>query len=728
MDQSFFGSRVDGLVCLWEHFAHFLLFASLCSLLKFAQNRFHHCFIRLKTCVTHGVLAGSLDGGLGQRHRKREAKVQGRYVKVARASREEDAKEPEEAEDTDEMVAVPRTPRFLRLLQARTIDPPLSFSTIPHMCGIFGYVGLRHDAAEMAVEGLKSLEYRGYDSWGVAWKDDAGALAIKKETGKIGGVDGKSLTDHCSLSIGHTRWATHGGVTVSNAHPHLNEEKTIAVVQNGIFENYQELRDELKAKGHVFLSETDTEIAPHLIEEYMKQTGDFAHAVRLACQRFTGRYAILAVHTLSQTIVAARTGSPLIVGVERKDGQITGYYVASDTPAFMHQTRTVLYLDDGEMVVTDGKSVIFSDIETGEEREKREIEITWNAEQAEKGDYAHYMLKEIMDQKESVARAVNQNEEEIETVAKAIREAQGTFLVGCGTAHKACMAGEHFFSVVAGKHVNVTHASEFKLYHRFLKPESLLIVVSQSGETADVLEAINVAKSKGAKVLAIVNVVGSSIERAADYTLHINAGPERAVASTKALTGQLAVLMLVAHALVGKLAEGKKLLLETASSINDMLNPRYVERIKDLADRIKKEENLYIIGRSWNYPMALESAIKLQEVSYIHAEGFAGGELKHGPLALIEKDTPCIVLAGMDEVFPDIISNAMQLRARGAFVIGVSPENNEAFDEWLKVPEAGPAQAIANIIPIQVLAYYLAVQRGKDPDMPRNLAKSVTVK
>lgn len=594
------------------------------------------------------------------------------------------------------------------------------------MCGIFGYVGKRTNAVELAVEGLKSLEYRGYDSWGVAWKQ-GNELSAEKRIGKISGVDGKTLCDNCSLAIGHTRWATHGGVTVENAHPHLNEDKTIAVVHNGIVENYQELREELKAKGHAFLSETDTEIIPHLIEEYLKETDDFAYAVRLACKRFQGRYALLAVHTTSDTIVAARTGSPLIVGVERDNGH-TGFYIASDTPAFIKQTHLVQYLDDGEMVVSDGKSILFSDIETGEERHKREIEITWTAEQAEKGDFAHYMMKEIMDQKESVARAVNQNEEEIDTIAKAIKAARGTFLVGCGTAHKACMAAEYFFSVVAEHHVNVTPASEFKLYHHFLKPESLLIVVSQSGETADVLEAMSVAKSKGAKVLAIVNVPGSSIDRAADYTLRVNAGPERAVASTKALTGQMAVLMLVSYALAGKLDEGKKLLLETSSMINDMLNPRYVERLGGLAERIKQKEDLYIIGKSWNYPMALESAIKIQEVSYIHAEGFAGGELKHGPIALIEEGTPCIVLMGNDEVTPDVLSNAVQLKARGGFVIGIAPENNEIFDEWIKVPDAGSAQPLVNVIPIQVLAYELAVQRGKDPDMPRNLAKSVTVK
>ena len=605
------------------------------------------------------------------------------------------------------------------------------------MCGIFGYVGTRINAGQLVVDGLKNLEYRGYDSWGVACKNEQGDIIVEKDIGKISTVDSRQFSQRCTQALAHTRWATHGGVTKKNAHPHLSTDRTIAVVHNGIIENYQELRDELKNKGHSFLSETDTEIIPHLIEEEMKSTEDFASAVRRACKKFKGRYALLAMHTTSQTLVAARTGSPLIVGVGYEDGprpergaerRVEGYFIASDIPAFMAYTRTVQYLDDGEMVVTDGKNVIFTDIENGKERPKREIEITWTVEQAQKGDFEHFMLKEIMEQKESIARAVNQDEEQILTLAEAIRNARGTFLVACGTAGKACMASEYFFSVIAGHHVNFAPASEFKLYHHFLQPESLLIVVSQSGETADSLEAMKVAKSKGAKVLAIVNVKGSTIDREADYSLRINAGPERAVASTKALTGQLAVLMLIAYAMAGKLKNGKTLLLETSSMINDMLNPRYIERIENLAERIKTKEDLYIIGKSWNFPMALESAIKIQEVSYIHAEGFAGGELKHGPIALIEEGTPCIALMGNDEVTTDILSNTIELKARGAFTIGVAPQRNEAFDEWLKVPDAGHAQALVNIIPIQILSYFLAVKRGKDPDMPRNLAKSVTVK
>lgn len=591
------------------------------------------------------------------------------------------------------------------------------------MCGIFGYVGTRNDAGTIVIEGLKNLEYRGYDSWGVACKTSK-SVFVEKDIGKISTVDPSTFTQHSTLALAHTRWATHGGVTKENAHPHVSRNGDIAVVHNGIIENYQELRNDLLSRGHTFVSQTDTEVIPHLIEEEYERTGDFASAVRNACNTFEGRYAILAFHTESNTLVAARTGSPLIVGVSKDEG----YFIASDIPAFMEHTRTVQYLDDGEMVVTDGQSVLFTDIKTGQERPKREIEITWSLEEAQKGEFDHFMMKEIMEQKDSIARAVNQDENQIKHIAEAIKNAKGTFLVACGTAAKACMAAEYVFSVIAEHHVNVAPASEFKVYHHFLQPDSLMIVVSQSGETADVLEAMKVAKSKGATVLAIVNQEGSTIDREADYTLLINAGPERAVASTKALTGQMAVLMLIAYALVDRLHEGKTVLLEAASKINDMLNPRYVDRIEKLAEKIQNQEDCYIIGKSWNYPMALESAIKIQEVSYIHAEGFAGGELKHGPIALIEEGTPCIALVGNDEVTSDIISNTIELKARGAFTIGIAPEQNEAYDEWIKVPDVGPAQALVNIIPVQVLAYFLAVKRGKDPDMPRNLAKSVTVK
>ncbi|MFH0820262.1 MAG: SIS domain-containing protein, partial [Candidatus Peregrinibacteria bacterium] len=290
------------------------------------------------------------------------------------------------------------------------------------------------------------------------------------------------------------------------------------------------------------------------------------------------------------------------------------------------------------------------------------------------------------------------------------------------------MTGEYFFSIVANRHVNFAPASEFPIYHHFLRPESLLVVVSQSGETADVLEAMEAAKSKGSKVLSIVNVAGSTIARQSDYSLQIKAGPEKAVASTKAATSQMAVLLLLAYAMNGQLQEGRRVLAEVASQINDMLNPRFFKYIKTVAEAIREHDNLYIIGKAENYPMALEAAIKIQEVSYVHAEGFAAGELKHGPIALISKGTPCISLIANDEVKEDVIGNTMELKARGAHIIGIAPERHKVFDEWIKVPNVGVASPLVNIIPIQLLAYYLSVLRGLDPDMPRNLAKSVTVK
>lgn len=590
------------------------------------------------------------------------------------------------------------------------------------MCGIFGYIGHRKDAGALVITGLKALEYRGYDSWGVAAATSNG-IEVRKDIGKISGVSADDFVHESTLAIAHSRWATHGGVTKENAHPHFSCDRSIALVHNGIIENYEEIREELKRKGHTFLSETDTEVAPHLIEEYMKEGCGFEEAVTKAFQRFHGRYAILAFDATHHRLFAARTGSPLIVGVG--DGE---FFIASDIPAFLHHTKTVMYLDDNEMVVTDGTTIQFSSLQTGKPCEKRRIDIDWEVDGADKGEYRHFMLKEIMDQKESIIRAVHQDDTEIETIAKAIESCLGCILSACGTAGKACMTADYFFSVVAKRHVNFVPASEFKIYHHFLKPESLIIVVSQSGETADVLEAIDVAKKAGSKVLAIVNTKGSSIDRAADYTLHINAGPERAVASTKALTGQMAVLLLIAHAVAGKLHEGRMLLLETGGKINDMLNPRYIERIRAVAEKIQTHDNMYIIGKSWHYPMALESAIKIQEVSYVHAEGFAAGELKHGPIALIEHGTPCIALVGNDEMKTDMLSNIMELKARGAYIIAVSPEPHASFDEWIKVPDVGAAQPIVSIIPVQILAYYLAVLRGKDPDMPRNLAKSVTVK
>ncbi|MBA4336686.1 glutamine--fructose-6-phosphate transaminase (isomerizing) [bacterium] len=593
------------------------------------------------------------------------------------------------------------------------------------MCGIFAYKGEKTNAAELVINGLKKLEYRGYDSWGVAFKTDH-KISIHKEVGKIGEFDVSTLREKMNVPIesqmamGHSRWATHGGVTKANAHPHYSQDESIAIVHNGIIENFAELKKELQGKGYEFRSETDTEVVAHLIQEY-KSLGH-VEAIKKALSRLQGRYAILVLCAEDNRLIAARRGSPLIIGKGEKE-----FFIASDIPAFLEYTRKVMYLDDDQMVIINDDAQFF-DLKTNKKIEKRIVEIDWNPESAEKGEFSHFMIKEITEQKETITRAINQDETKLMKIADEIKNAYGTYLVGCGTAGKVCLTASYLFAKIAKRHVNVAFGSEFPSLQDFITDRSLVIAVSQSGETADTLEAIEVAKKKGAKVLSIINVEGSSMDRISDYSINIKAGPEKAVASTKATTAQIAILTLLAYALDKRLEEGKILLVNTASQINDMLNPRYEEHILQLAQKIQDVESMYVIGKGVNYPIALEAAIKLQEVSYIHAEGFAGGELKHGPIALIHEGVPCIAIVANDETKHEIISNAMEVKARGGYIIGISPESNDVFDYWIKVPEVGAASPIVNIIPIQILAYQLAVLRKNNPDMPRNLAKSVTVK
>ena len=587
------------------------------------------------------------------------------------------------------------------------------------MCGIIGYIGNKK-AAPLILEGLKKLEYRGYDSAGIATMDPV--IKIQKDVGKIGKIEFDLESLRGNVGIGHTRWATHGKVTKNNTHPHLSNNNKIAVVHNGIIENYQELRMFLESKGFVFKTETDTEVIPNLIEFHMRNNdNNFLDAVKKSIKMLDGSYALVIMCEGEKNIIAVRKDSPLVVGVGEDE-----FFVASDVPAFLDYTKNVIYLYEDDLAILNNGVKVFN--VKDDKFVKRPIhDIDWDIEQAKKGNFDHFMLKEITEQADTIQKTIVNNVESIKKVADAIKKARGIYFVGCGSSYHACLSASYKFSSLAKKHVNVALASEFSNYKDFLIPESLVIAVSQSGETADVLEAVKAAKEKKAKVVSIVNVTGSSLTRESDELLMMNSGPEICVLSTKTYTSQLVLLTLLAYAIADRYDEGKRKLQDLINYIYHLTSANARNYIKTLSDKIKKAEHIYVIGRGLQYPTSLEAALKIKEVSYIHTEGFAGGELKHGAIALIEKGTPCIVFTSKDTE-KETISNAAELKARGAFIIGIGPNNNSLFDFFIKVVESEEANSICQIIPIQILSYQLALLKGLDPDRPRNLAKSVTVK
>lgn len=586
------------------------------------------------------------------------------------------------------------------------------------MCGIFGYVGKNQSATHDVLAGLKLLEYRGYDSWGIAVKKDQ-KLVVDKRVGKIG----TATVDlpQSSLGIGHTRWATHGGVTVKNAHPHLDCAHELAVVHNGIVENYQELKTELLKKGHTFVSETDTEVIAHLIEENLQKKG-FASAVRDSFNALHGMNAIVVAYAPSQEIIAAKNGSPLVVGVNKN-----GYYVASDASGIVKHTKNVIFLKDHEMVIL-GSTVQVLQLPEGNKLKPVFETIDWEIEDTQKGKYPHFMLKEIYEQPKVIKNIALTYEDQIKSLAKVVQQAKGTFFIGSGTASYACLAGTYFFSKIAHQHVNTAAASEFNYLEDFLTKKSLIIALSQSGETIDVIEPLNRAKGKGSKIVAMTNVLGSSIYRMADYKVLLGAGTEKAVASTKAYVAKLAILLMLSYAVIGKIDIAKKQLAKAAKEVERLLEKKNIDTIKTIAKELAKAEHMYTIGRGASFPTALEAALKVKEVSYVHTEGLAGGELKHGTIALISKGTPCIVFTPNDETYQAMISNATEIKARGGIIIGIGSKHDVIFDYWIEVKDVEEATPIAQIVPAQLLGYYIALERKLDPDKPRNLAKSVTVK
>lgn len=593
------------------------------------------------------------------------------------------------------------------------------------MCGIFGYIGTREDAAEQTLVGLKTLEYRGYDSWGITVKQDE-KLVVEKHIGKIG--EAKVNLPKSNLGIGHTRWATHGGVTQKNAHPHLDCTGKIAVLHNGIIENFGDIKETLLSKGHKFLSETDTEVVSHLIEENCNELSSvtidsLTSAVRKAFNMLKGLNAIVIAYSPLDVIIAAKTGSPLVLGENSQ-----GLYIASDITGIIKHTKRVIFLKDQEMAVL-GKEITLYSLTTGKKVPANFETIDWKIEEVSKGEYKHFLLKEINDQPVVIDNIALNYDGETKKLADKIDKAFGTFMLGCGTASYAAIAATYLFSRIAKKHVNFSIGSEFNYLEDYLTPESLVIAISQSGETIDVVGSIENAKKKGSKIAALVNVLGSTLYRQADTKILLGAGPEKAVVSTKAFIAMVSIMLLTIYTLAGRQKEAKELLLKASVDISNILSKDYQKGIEKIADEIKKKEHVYIIGRGVSYATALEAALKLKETACLHAEGFAGGELKHGVIALIEEKTPCIVFAPKDETYDEIISNAQEVKARGGLIIGIGPEENNVFDRFLKTEDVGDATILSQTVISQLLAYHLALKRNiKDPDKPRNLAKSVTVK
>ncbi len=590
------------------------------------------------------------------------------------------------------------------------------------MCGIFGYIGFRK-LGPIVLEGLKRLEYRGYDSAGVAFISSG--LRVLKDAGKIDEISRKYNFKEIEgkLAISHTRWATHGAVNQANAHPHTSCDCKIAVVHNGIIENYLELKEELLSLGHAFMSETDTEVIPHLIEEFYLKGKDPLEAVFSATSRLRGSFAFLAIfEDHPDKIFAVRYKSPLVIGIGEGEK-----FVASDVPAFLKYTKDVIFLDDMEVAVISRDSVKVYSAETGKPVNKEVNKVPWGVEDAEKGGYPHFMIKEIMEQRYTISRVLGQDDR-IEEASELITRADKVFLIAAGTSYHACVAASYWFADISGINARAILASEFPMISKLMDENALVIAVSQSGETADVLESVRMAKSRDSKVIGIVNVIGSSLMRLSDVYLTINAGPEICVLATKSYTSQLALLYLLANNLAGRLNKAKEDVKKAENLVSHMLDDgSLVSKIKKVAKELSSSEHLFLIGRGISYATSLEGALKIKEVSYIHAEGFAGGELKHGTLALIEEGTPCITIAPNDETRDHILGNAMEIKSRGGKIIGLSDERHEVFDEFIRTPPENSLSPIVMIVPLQLLAYYLAIERGCNVDQPRNLAKSVTV-
>ncbi len=610
------------------------------------------------------------------------------------------------------------------------------------MCGIVGYIGSKN-ALPMLIDGLKRLEYRGYDSSGVAILKNS-ALLVQKKVGKVSELEkaAPSKQYEGNIGIGHTRWATHGEPSDINSHPHTSNDGTISMIHNGIIENYQAIKTKLEKLGYRFVSATDTEALVHLIQEMKKVSGDLETAVRLALRQVEGTYGIAVVSSQeADKIIVARKGSPLIIGVGENE-----HFVASDAAAIIPYTRQVVYLEDGEIAVLTAGGFETKTIDNVE-KIKQIHEVTFDVEEIEKGGFDHFMLKEIMEQPETIRNSMrgrvlmkeaNAKLSGLNDVMLLLENAQRIIITACGTSWHAGLVGEYMLEQYAKVPVEVEYASEFRYRNPIIKPTDVLFLISQSGETADTLAALREAKRKGASVLGVCNVVGSTIARESQGGVYIHAGPEIGVASTKAFTSQLVVLSLITLLIARQrntISEETarsvcKELLDLPNKIQEIL--KETTHIETIAEEFKDASNFLYLGRGLNFPVALEGALKLKEISYIHAEGYPAAEMKHGPIALIDQNMPVVVIAPKDGTYDKILSNIQEVKARKGRVIAIAndddPQITSLADHVIKVPQTiDMLSPIINVIPLQLLAYHIAVKRGCNVDQPRNLAKSVTV-
>lgn len=591
------------------------------------------------------------------------------------------------------------------------------------MCGIIGYCG-REAAGSIVLDALKRLEYRGYDSVGVASIHN-GTLLIKKDAGEIEKVHQKlNLSDlPGSTALGHTRWATHGKVCQLNTHPHTDCHGRIAVVHNGIIENFDELRRELISSGHRFISETDTEVIPHLIEEEIKNGCSLEEAIRNIAPKLAGSYAFAAISVDEPgKVVGTRKGCPLVIGIDDR-----GCYIASDVLAFSAYTRRSLNLQDGEIAVLRPEKVDLYDARGAcLSRQFREIEASWA--EGDTNGYPHFMLKEIMEQPAALERCVSQDREQFAKIALDILRARQVVMTACGSSRYAALVGRYLFSRVGRKFSDVVMASEFGYFSDSIDKGTLVLAISQSGETADVIEGVKLAREAGAQIISIVNRPSSLLSELSHQVINLNCGPEIGVAATKTFLCQLAVFYLLAFAMVNSFDDAFHRLMGMKSKVLETLDSTSGQ-LSRLASRLKDSKDFYYIARGINFAIASEGALKLKEIAYVHAEGMPAGELKHGTLALIEEGTPVLAICPADYTYRETLSNAIEAKSRGAFIIGVSDRHSHAYDFWVRVPQVEEIlYPLVTVVPLQLLAYHTAVAKGLNPDKPRNLAKSVTVK